>query len=433
MGGDGRPTILFVGESVALAHVARPVVLARTLDADRYDLHVACDPRHEWVVGDEPIGKFHPLPSIPTDRFLARPPGASYDLDELRGYLDDELRLYAEIRPDLVVADFRYTASTSAAVAGVPSASLVNVHWSPHRKFDFPAQPPAAEGGEGADGAGAASVRSRLRSSVAGRVVRKARRTLLADRGRGDGSGGSGVADVDHVNTLRAGHGLPAVSGYLQLMVEADHVLYAEPPGLIESRILPPHHHFVGPVVWSPSIPLPDWWSDLPDDRPLVYVTMGSTGEADRLPELVRRLARLDVSVVVSTAGRAELAPVLANTAPNVFTAEVVPGAEVCARAAVVVGSGGSGTAYQALAAGTPVVGLWDNLDQYFTAMVVAGHGAGVALGPGATVDRIVGAVSDRLADPTATERAGALAARFAAHDPAKTFPALVDDLLGTE
>jgi len=428
--GDGRRTILFLGESVALAHVARPMVLARTLDTDRYDLHVAFDPRHEWVVGDEPFAKFHPLASIPTERFLARSPGASYDLDELRSYLADELRLYAEVQPDLVVADFRYTASTSAAVAGVPSASLVNFHWSPHRKFDFPAQPPSARDGSGS---GSGSVKARLRSSVAGRVVRKARRTLADRSGSPDDEGGSGVPDVDHVNVLRAEHGLPAVSGYLQLLVEADHVLYAEPPRLIEALALPSHHHFVGPVVWSPTLPLPDWWPELPPERPLVYVTMGSTGEADRLPELVQRLAQLDVSVVVSTAGRAELAPVLATAAPNVFAAEVVPGAEVCARAAVVVGSGGSGTAYQALAAGTPVVGLWDNLDQYLTSMVVAGHGAGDALGPDATIDRIVGAVSEQLAEPKATERAGALAALFAAHDPARTFPALVDDLLGTE
>lgn len=423
--GEARPTILFVGESVALAHVARPVVLARTLDPARYDLHIASDPRHEWVVGDEPVAKFHPLAALPTERFLARPPGASYELDELRDYLDDELRLYAEVQPDLVVADFRYTASTSAAVAGVRSASLVNVHWSPHRKLGFPAQPPG-------DGSGPASVKDRLRSSLPGRVARTARRTLAHSRHGGE-SAGADVPDVDHVNVLRAEHGLPVVPGYRQLLVEADHVLYAEPPGMIEAPGAPAHHHCIGPVVWSPSLPLPDWWADLPDDRPLVYVTMGSTGDADRLPALVRRLAGLDVTVVVSTAGRSELAPVLAERAPNVLAAEVVPGAEVCARAALVVGSGGSGTAYQALAAGTPVVGLWGNLDQYLTSMVVQRHGAGVALGPDATVHRIVRAVADLLADPSATDRAGALAALFAAHDPATTFPALVDHLLGTE
>jgi UDP:flavonoid glycosyltransferase YjiC (YdhE family) len=418
--GDGRrPRVLFLGESVALAHVARPVALARALDADRYDVHLAFDRRHEWVGRDEPVAGFHPLASIPTERFLARDPGASYELDELRSYLDDELRLYAEVRPDLVVADFRYTASTSAAVAGVPMATLVNVHWSPHRRLGFPARPPAA-----------GSRKARLRSSLAGRAVRKARRALppgpTRRRGGRVGPDGPDVPDVDHVNVLRAAHGLPAVPGYLQLLVEADHVLYAEPPGLIEAPGAPAHHRCIGPVVWSPSLPLPDWWAELPVDRPLVYVGMGSTGEADRLPALVGRLAELDVTVVVSTAGRFEIA----GAAPNVFAAEVLPGAEVCARAAVVVGSGGSGTAYQALAAGTPVVGLWGNLDQYFTSMAVAGHGAGVAFGPDVTAARIAGAVTAVLADRSFTDRAGALAALFAAHDPATTFPSFVDGLL---
>ena len=431
MGGEGREgpeprrTILFLGESVALAHVARPVVLARALDASRFDLHLAFDPRHEWVVGDEPVGKYHPLASISTEQFLSRPPGGSYEPDELRSYVADELRLYAEVQPDLVVADFRYTASTSAAITGVPVASLVNAHWSPHRRLGFPAQPPSTSSSPSST----PSLRTRLRSSRPARAVGKARRTLRSERA--PSGGGSGVPDVDHLNVLRAEHGLPAVTGYLQLLVDADHVLYAEPPGLIEVPGAPAHHRCIGPVVWSPSMPLPDWWPDLPADRPLVYVTMGSTGEAERLPALVRRLAELDVTVVVSTAGRFELDLELPERAPNVFTAEVVPGTEVCARASVVVGSGGSGTAYQALAQGTPVVGLWDNLDQYLTSKVVSGHGAGVALGPQATVEQIVAAVTDLLADPASTDRARALAERFAAHDPATTFPTFVDDLFG--
>jgi len=210
-------------------------------------------------------------------------------------------------------------------------------------------------------------------------------------------------------------------------MVEADHVLHPEPPGFVALDGAQPHHRFVGPVVWSPQMPPPDWWDDLPDDRPVVYVTMGSTGDARRLPALVRGLAGLDASVVVSTAGRFELAP----DTPGVFTAAVVPGDAVCARAAVVVGSGGSGTAYQALAAGTPVVGLWSNLDQYLTSTIVEHHGAGISLPPEAGVERIVGAVGDVLARPAHAARAAEIAALFATHDPAVAFRAFVDETLG--
>src|SRR5690606_12179519 len=142
VGGSTRRTVLILGESVALAHVGRPVVLARALDPDRYDVHVAFDPRHEWVAREAPAGRYHPLASITPEAFLSTPPGRSYTLDELRGYLADERRLYEEVQPDLVVADFRPTAPTSGAAAGIPVATLVNAHWSPHRRLGFPASPP---------------------------------------------------------------------------------------------------------------------------------------------------------------------------------------------------------------------------------------------------------------------------------------------------
>ena len=47
-----RRRILFVGEAVTLAHVARPFALARSLDAARYDVQFACDPRFMSDVRD---------------------------------------------------------------------------------------------------------------------------------------------------------------------------------------------------------------------------------------------------------------------------------------------------------------------------------------------------------------------------------------------
>jgi UDP:flavonoid glycosyltransferase YjiC (YdhE family) len=41
--------ILFIGEAVTLAHVVRPVELARHLEEDT-PFVVACDRRHKWVV-----------------------------------------------------------------------------------------------------------------------------------------------------------------------------------------------------------------------------------------------------------------------------------------------------------------------------------------------------------------------------------------------
>ena len=45
-GFTGKPRILFVAEAVTLAHVARPAVLAQSLDRDVYEVFFATDLRY---------------------------------------------------------------------------------------------------------------------------------------------------------------------------------------------------------------------------------------------------------------------------------------------------------------------------------------------------------------------------------------------------
>lgn len=66
----------------------------------------------------------------------------------------------------------------------------------------------------------------------------------------------------------------------------------------------PSHHVFIGPVLWAPAITPPPFWASVPDNRPLVYVTMGSSGQVNVLPRVLEGLAALQATVVVSTAGR---------------------------------------------------------------------------------------------------------------------------------
>src|SRR5204862_1096209 len=82
------------------------------------------------------------------------------------------------------------------------------------------------------------------------------------------------------------------------------------------------------------------------------------------------------VTVVIATAGRSQRR----EWPANVKAAEFLPGDAAARRAALVICNGGSGTAYQALAAGTPVIGLPSNLDQYLTMSAVVAHEAGIAI-----------------------------------------------------
>jgi UDP:flavonoid glycosyltransferase YjiC (YdhE family) len=136
-------------------------------------------------------------------------------------------------------------------------------------------------------------------------------------------------------------------------------------------------------VLWSPEVPPPPWWDSLPTDRPVVYVTLGSSGRSDLLPLVLKALADSPVTVIAATAGRVTVADVPANA----FVADYLPGEAAAKRADVVVCNGGSPTTQQALAAGKPVIGLASNLDQFRNMQAIERQGAGVLLRSG----RIIG------------------------------------------
>src|SRR5690606_1117668 len=85
------------------------------------------------------------------------------------------------------------------------------------------------------------------------------------------------------LNALRRKHGLPPFRNFAEGFTFGDFTLYADLPSLVPVTGLPPHHHFLGPIVWSPETPLPSWWGAVDSSRPLIYVSLGTTGDASCL------------------------------------------------------------------------------------------------------------------------------------------------------
>ncbi|MCK6490511.1 MAG: glycosyl transferase family 1, partial [Planctomycetes bacterium] len=132
--------------------------------------------------------------------------------------------------------------------------------------------------------------------------------------------------------------------------------------------------------------------------------------------------------VVCATAGRARPA-----TRPGLLVADWLPGDLAARRARLVVCNGGSPSAYQALAAGAPVLGLTANLDQYLACDAVAAAGLGRRLRAGlvgaAAVAQAVQAMAD---DELLAARAEAASRRMAACDPPAAAVAALIRLHGT-
>lgn len=332
---DNRRRVLFMSEAVTLAHVARPHVLANSLSPERYHVLLARDPRYDHLFPDT-IYQRVPLQSISSATFmrsLARGK-AVYDRDTLQRYVIEDLAIIDSFAPHAIVGDFRLSLSVSARLRGIPYLGISNAYWSPYAKLDFrcPELP----------------LTRWLGYRVSDWIFRVARPIGFAVHAR-------------PLNQLRQLHGLNSL-GYdvRRSYTDADVVLYADIEALVPLSRQPSDQHFMGPIVWSPSIPWPPAWPQIDRSRPTIYVTLGSSGDPRHLPTIITGLAKLDLNVIVSTAG-AELSKPLPE---NVYAAKFVPGSQAAEMASLVICNGGSPATYQALLAGTPVIGVPTNLDQ---------------------------------------------------------------------
>lgn len=396
----GQRRILFCADAVTLAHVARPLLLARALDATRYDIHFACAESYQSFLGQHDF-HYWPLHSIPSAQFLqALATGARFHTEKtLTAYIDEDLSLLAQIRPDVVVGDMRLSLSISAARAGVTYATITNAHWSPYAVRDgypLPEHP----------------LTRLLGVAATRRLFGLIQPLVFAHHAR-------------PFNVLRRRYGLPPLGGLPQTYTQGDYTLYADVPELAPTANLPDHHRYIGPVVWSPDIAPPPWWDEVAE-QPCIYVTLGSSGQVELLPTVVAALAALPVTLLVATAGRLPVAGLPAS----VRVAEYLPGSEAARRARLVICNGGSATVYQALAEGTPVLGIASNMDQHLTMTAVERAGVGRLLRAGqVTPARVVQTVRALLEQTSYQEQAQRLAAVFSHYDARRRFAEWADSV----
>jgi len=392
--------ILFVAENVTDDQVTRLVSLARSLPEDRYEVvfaSAAIDDR--WLAGT--AIQTRRLDSVEREQIhdAVAEGRQAYNAGTLERYVAEDRRLLREVQPDLVVANFRPSLSVSAPLEGVPVVTVVSAQWSPYAVRDelpVPDHPMVRKVGV----------------AMAKRFLPKALPAALALFAR-------------PINALRKKHGLRPIGNLNEVMTWGDVVLHPDTPELAPTRGAPSTHHYLGRVPCSAPVSLPEWWHQLPSDRSTVYVTLGSSGNLAAWPALREGLSKLPINVILTTAGRYD-----ASTLPaNFWKADLLPGEQAARRADLVVTNGGSGSSYQALAEGKPVIGVASNLDQHLAMTGVERAAAGRMLRAGnLTADEVLAAVSELLASPSHAAAAHRVAAQLAQWDAGTRFVTLVDD-----
>ncbi len=351
-----RKRMLLVAENVTLAQVVRLVALGRAV-ANRFEIHFATSGFDPLIFDGSDFAR-HQLYSLPKEQvFKAMDRGKRlYEARDFARYVAADTELLQRVQPDVVVGDFRLSLSTAAEKLGVRCGTLINAYWSPYarrERFPVPDHPIVRLLGE--------SMTERYFPIAIPKVFAHFAAPL---------------------NQVRRRMGLAPVGSLLEMLTHGDSTLYADDARLYPEVQAPPSHVFLGPVLWSPPVPLPPELRAFEKRRPLIYVTLGSSGQLKALRSVLRALSSMDVDVILATAGRLEQGPEtrrtrqgLTDIPSNVRCYEYVPGDQVAAMSDLVICNGGSTTGYQALAAGTPVLAVPSNFDQFLAteAMVKAG------------------------------------------------------------
>ncbi|MCW2557106.1 MAG: glycosyltransferase, family [Mycobacterium sp.] len=195
---------------------------------------------------------------------------------------------------------------------------------------------------------------------------------------------------------------------------------------------LAPNVRFVGAVHPQSArcyLP-PRWWKTLDDDRPVVHVTI-DRGDLSRLIEpTIEALADEDVTVVVTTGGRA-VGDIKVTLPSNTHVAEYIPYDVLMPKVDVMVTDGGYGAVQRAVSTGVPLVVAGSTEDKREVAARVAWSGAGINLKTGTPSPSMIRcAVREILDDGPYKHRARELEAAFAQRDGIAEIAALVDEVI---
>jgi MGT family glycosyltransferase len=196
-------------------------------------------------------------------------------------------------------------------------------------------------------------------------------------------------------NARRLAFGLPPLEDGEDITLVAPLLIHFSAEPFEYPREWPRNVRQVGPALWEPPAPEPEWLAA--EERPIVLVTASTEFQDDAklIRDALEALAGGPYAVVVTTAAHD---PGDFQVPANARVERYLPHGPILRRAVAVVCHGGMGTTQKALAAGVPVCAVPFMRDQFEVARRLEHCGGGTILRPkrlrpdrlGAAVDEAV-------------------------------------------
>lgn len=324
--------VLVIGDSMSLAHVARAIVVAHRLEDEGAEVIFATGVAHQALARQENFDVREVFCVAPEYAHAAIRRGSHiFDYETLKCYVESDLMLFREVQPDLVIGDMRLSLNISAELAGIEYWSILSGYLT--RYYDVIQSPPKT------------FPAVRILGDRISRAVFPVLKSFILRY------------YASNFRRYRKQLGLSPVSDILDVIASPCRNLIADLPRFIPCSNLPPHFEYIGPLIWEPNLPDPDWLDQLCPDVLTAYVSMGSTGDQDDLRRILICL-RDEGWQVMTTTGPHGQAP------PGIFAAAFARGSSLLRRSQLLICHGGSGTIYQAISEGVPIVGVATFHDQ---------------------------------------------------------------------
>lgn len=335
-----KPRILFIVESVTLAHFARSYLLAESLAKQNYEVHFASGDEFSKHFSFHREIKFHSISTLSSVAFVKRLENGTqlFSHKALESYVLADRTLLETIRPDIVLGDFRLTLGISAKLCQVPYINLCNAYWSEQFKGFQEVVPDHPS--------------VRILGPGGARMLLKIIRPLTVK------------AILLPINRVRRGYGFSPFNDLFSFFLHGDYRFFLDPPEIFPNHKVQANEFFIGPPLWSPEGELNQEVKNLNSHWPKVYLALGSSTPKRILGHLLPQLKKLPFSFLISGQPRAERG----FASPNCLIWDYLNGSWACRWADIMVSNGGVAS-YQALSEGKPVLGVCSNTDQFLCAM----------------------------------------------------------------
>jgi len=312
--------------------------------------------------------------------------GSMFTKTEVTARVQSELALYEQIQPTAVITGFSLTVPLSTRVQRIPLVWVIQSTWLPESSMGVipptlwkPIKPIAQQMIVGA-------------MAVLGRLI------LL-----------------NPINRVAKHYGVKPFRSMFDFW-RGDETLLAEPPEFGGISQLPPHYHYIGPLIAQEDFPIPPEVANVPRDLPLIYFAMGSSGTPEIVANILQAFAGKPYRVIAPV--KAHIKKLNLTLPENVIVTDWLPAHKVNAMADLSVIHGGIGTVMTAALAGKPVVGMGMMVEQNANLDCLVRLGFAIRIPKGkANAPRILAAVEKLLHDETAKQKARDFAAVVARWD----------------